>query len=360
MGIEVSKTSSILVVDDEESNVVLLCRMLRHAGYTNTVGVTDPRTFWEVFDSLHPDLVLLDMHMPYIDGLQILSGLATSGVEDEFLPVLVLTADVSPETRQRALTMGAQDFVTKPFDALEVLLRVRNLLYARGLNVRLRDQRESLDRKVVERTRDLEAAHIDTVERLAIAAEHRDSETGEHIRTVGAIAGLLAAELGMEHEQAELVRLAAPLHDVGKIGLPDSVLVKPGRLTPEEILLMRDHTRLGEKILARARTPLMETARVIALTHHERWDGTGYPNGIAGDDIPLAGRITAVSDVFDALTRARRYKDAWPLADAVEEIKRGYGSHFDPIVVEAFVHLVEGGKLEKANPELIVPASALV
>ncbi|HEX9712782.1 MAG TPA: HD domain-containing phosphohydrolase [Actinomycetota bacterium] len=335
--------ASILIVDDEEANTVLLERILRAAGFRRCTAVTDPRRFSEALAASRPDLVLLDLHMPHLDGFQILSGMANTGENDEYLPVLVLTADVTADTRQRALSLGARDFVTKPFDAIEVLQRVSNLLHTRSLTVRLREQNSVLEDRVRERTVALEAAHIETIERLALAAEYRDDETGEHIRSVGRIAGLLALEVGLDAEAAGMIRVAAPLHDIGKIALPDSILAKPSALTREEVAIMRTHAVSGAEILARARTPLMEVARQIALTHHERWDGTGYPKRIRGDDIPLPGRIAAVADVFDALTRKRRYKPAWPVVDALAHIRGAAGSHFDPVVVEAFSGLVESG-----------------
>jgi len=336
--------ASILIVDDEPANVQLLERILKQAGDQTCRSVSDPRLFWEAFTETRPDLILLDLHMPHLDGFQILSGL-TSSAQDAYLPVLVLTADVTADTRHKALGLGAMDFVSKPFDALEVLQRVRNLLHTRHLTLRLSAQNEALEGRVRERTSELEAANLETVERLALAAEYRDDETGEHIRSVGRIARVLALEVGVPPAEAEIIGIAAPLHDIGKIGLPDSILGKPGRLTEEEIIVMRQHARLGAEILARARTPLLETARTIALTHHERWDGSGYPSGLAGGQIPLAGRIAAVADVFDALTRKRRYKPAWPSDVALAEIVDAAGHQFDPMVVRAFERITLRGEL---------------
>jgi putative two-component system response regulator len=342
--------ASILIVDDEEANVALLARMLKQAGYWNCTTLTDPRRFWDTLTAIDPDLVMLDLHMPFLDGLEILERLGAETADDDYyMPVLVLTADVTAEARQRALTLGARDFVTKPFDATEVLLRVGNLLHMRSLTSRLRDHNTLLEERVFERTRALQDAHVETVERLALAAEYRDDETGDHIRSVGRIAGLVASELGLRREQAELVERAAPLHDIGKIALPDSVLTKPSKLTLEEMSIMRAHARLGAEILEGTRTPLLEVARQIALTHHERWDGSGYPAGLRAEGIPLYGRIAAVADVFDALTRARRYKPAWPTEQAVEEIAACAGSHFDPAVVEAFVRLARDERLPVAE-----------
>jgi putative two-component system response regulator len=326
----------ILVVDDEEANVALLERLLDIAGYRNVVSTTDP---WKVRELLHefrPDLILLDLLMPHLDGFAVMELLASEVPADSYLPVLVLTADATRETRRRALAGGAKDFLTKPLDVDEVLLRIANMLDIRYLHLQLQGEKEALEDRVQERTKELEDSYIDTFERLALAAEYRDDDTGQHTLRVGRMAALLAQELGLPTRDVELLTRAAGLHDVGKIGIPDDILLAPRKLTIEEFEVVKTHTVIGAKILAGSRSPLLSMAEEIAWSHHERWDGRGY-GGLAGEEIPLFGRITTVADVFDALTHKRPYKEAWPLDEAIAEISRQRGEQFDPRVVDAFV-----------------------
>src|SRR3989304_5604399 len=297
------KDASILVVAGEGSNVLLLKRLLQQAGYTNVRSTTDPREAVPLYNAAPPDLILLDLHMPYIDGFAVMELLAPQIAAGTYLPILVLTADITPEAKRRALAIGAKDFLNKPFDHTEVLLRIRNLLETRHLHRQLQDQNRLLEEKVRERTLELEEARIEILERLAIAAEYRDDATGQHTRRVGQAAALLARAIGLPETQVELIRRAAPLHDIGKIGIPDGILLKPGPLTAEEFEILKAHTSTGARILSGGRVPPLPCAEEIALTHHERWDGTGYPWGLRGEQIPLSGRIVAVAEAFDALTR---------------------------------------------------------
>lgn len=336
----VLKQARILVIDDEEANVLVLVRLLKRAGYTDIRCTTDSREAVAIVAATRPDLVLLDLHMPHIDGFGImaeLQPLAQRGHYGGLLPILVLTADATAETKQRALASGATDFLTKPFDAVEVALRIRNLLHVRLLHEQLQSQNEVLEDRVRERTHEVEAAHLDTLERLARAAEYRDDETGAHTQRVGSMAALIAEALHLPASQVQLLRRAAPLHDIGKIGIPDAILLKPGALTNEEFAIMRGHAAASDRLLNDSPSALLRFAGEIAHGHHERWDGTGYPNGLAGDSIPLAARIVAVADVFDALTHTRPYKRAWPVDEAVAEIARLGGRHFDKEVVDAFL-----------------------
>jgi putative two-component system response regulator len=330
------KQLRILAVDDEESNLLLLRRILERAGYTRIETTSDPARVPGMFLESRPDLVLVDLHMPVVDGFGLMEQLAPLTGDRTDVPFLVLTADATEETKCRALSLGARDFLTKPFDQTELLLRVRNLLQVQQLQERLHEQNATLEEQVAERTRDLERARLEILERLALAAEYRDDDTQEHAWRIGRTCALLARDLGLADAEVELIRRAAPLHDIGKIGIPDAILLKPGRLTDAEFAVMKTHTTIGAEILSGSSSALLRLAERIALTHHERWDGCGYPAGLSSDAIPLAGRIVAVADVFDALTHERPYKGAWPVEKAVEEILGQAGRQFDAGVVEAF------------------------
>jgi cyclic di-GMP phosphodiesterase len=329
----------ILIVDDEPGNVDLLRRVLERAGFHNLKSTNDPRDAVPLYVETRPDLILLDLHMPHIDGLAVMDQL-NEIVEASYLPILMLTGDMTAEARREALSRGAKDFVNKPFNPDEVLLRIRTLLETRFLYLQIQCQNQVLEAKVRERTRELESAQIEIIERLARAAEFRDDNTGQHTERVGQMAALLARQLGMPDPQVSLMRRAAPLHDVGKIGIPDSILLKLGKLTPVEFELVKTHTTIGKRILSGSRFALLRLAEEIAFNHHERWDGGGYA-GLAGDAIPLAGRIVSVADVFDALTQKRPYKAAWPIEEAIAEIDRQRGQQFDPAVVDAFLRVIE-------------------
>jgi putative two-component system response regulator len=277
--------------------------------------------------------------MPGMDGFDLLRSLHPV-TDDQWLPVIVVTGDRAVETRRRALEEGAHDFITKPFDRAEAMLRVRNVLHARFLHRRLARANRSLVAAVEERTTEPGEARLEILERLAAAGEFRDDDTGAHADRVGVRAAQLARAVRRPRDEVELIRHAAPLHDIGKLGIPDSIVLKPGALTPEERREMERHTTIGAELLSGSGSPLLQMAEQIALTHHERWDGSGYPNGLAGEAIPLAGRIVAVADVFDSLTQDRPYRDAWSLDRAIAEIESQRGRHFDPDVVEAFAQTI--------------------
>ena len=323
-------TRRILIVDDEEKNVELLERILSKAGFREIRGVEDPRRALSQLRTFEPDILLLDLHMPHLDGFDVLRQVRTRIGESEYFPVLVISGDLSSEAKQRALKEGAKDFLEKPYDTVEVVLRVRNLLDTRDLNRRLEE-------RVRERTEEVMNAQVAVAERLALAAEMRDYQRGLHTSRVGHVAAAIAAGLGLPHDQVQLIRQAAPLHDIGKIGIPDAILLKPGPLTLEEWDTLRTHTTLGASIVSGSDSPVLQVAEEIALYHHENWDGTGYTPGLAGEEIPLSGRIAAVADVFDALIHDRPYKKAWDQEDAVEWISEQSGRKFDPAVVEAFL-----------------------
>jgi putative two-component system response regulator len=333
-----ARDDRVLVVDDDPTTTALLARMLEQWGYTDVILSNRSRDAVDLCRRSQPDLVLLDLHMPAPDGLALLGVLPpeTRGVP---LPILVLTADESPDARRRALRAGAQDFITKPFDPDEVRIRVRNLLQTRALAASLRRHRDELEQRVAQRTEELERARLETLERLALAAEFRDDDTGEHTRRVARTATALARRLRMPDGDIERIGLAAPLHDVGKIAVADNILLKPGKLTRAEYQEVQRHVVVGGELLGGSSSPVLQQAAEIALHHHERWDGRGYPAGLRGHETPLPARLVAVADVYDALTHRRPYKEAWPVDQAVEEIRVQAGGHFDPEVVEAFESL---------------------
>jgi putative two-component system response regulator len=347
----------ILVVDDEEVNLLVLRRLLEQAGYRRVRTTSDPFRVLELFAETEPDLVVLDLHMPRMDGFTLMERLVPVTGGATGVPILVLTADATEEIKRRALSHGARDFLTKPYSATELLLRVRNLLEVQQLHRRLREQNADLEREVAERTQELEQARLEILVRLALAAEYRDDATQEHAWRIGRTCGLLAEAIGLDRWQVELIRRAAPLHDIGKIGIPDSVLLKPGQLTELEFESIKLHTTIGAGILSGSRSTLLLLAERIADSHHERWDGGGYPRGQRGEEIPLAGRIAAVADVFDALTHERPYKHAWPLDDAVTEILSQRGRHFDPDLVDAFATLDHEALLGRTTQDIRVEHS---
>lgn len=326
----------ILLVDDQPANLVLLEAILREGGFNSTWSTKDPREVAALMSGFNPDLLLLDLHMPHIDGFGVLALISEMKPPDEFFPILVLTADITPEARNRALSGGASDFVRKPFDATEVLLRCRNLLETRRLHRELAEYNRTLEVRVRERTQELEASQLEILDRLALAGDFRDDITGNHARRVGVASAELAAMLGLPRADIEVLRLAAPLHDLGKIGIADAILHKPGKLTVEEFEEVKKHTDLGGRLLSGSNFAILRVAEDIARHHHERWDGSGY-HGLSGEGISAFSRIVSVADVFDALIHVRPYKQAWPHDEAIAEIARGRGTHFDPDVVDAFL-----------------------
>jgi len=329
----------ILIVDDEPGNVDVLRCLLTRAGFSKIESTNDPREASDLYIRFRPDLILLDLHMPHKDGLAVMDEL-NEIAEASYLPILILTGDVTQEAKREALSRGAKDFLHKPFDGDEVLLRIGTLLETRFLYLQIQSQNQMLEATVRDRTRELEAAQIEIIERLARAAEFRDDNTGQHTERVGQMAALIARQIGLPDAQVLLIGRAAPLHDVGKLGIPNSILLKFGKLTADEFTLVKTHTTIGARILSGSRFTIMRLAEEIAFHHHERWDGEGYA-GIAGAAIPLAGRIVAVADVFDALTQQRPYKPAWAIGDAIAEIERQRNRQFDPVLVDAFLQVIE-------------------
>lgn len=349
------RDQTILIVDDEPANVRLLERLLQKAGYEHVYSTTDSTDVKVLYPQIEPDLILLDLHMPVLDGFAIMRYLAAVIATDDYRPVLVLTADVTPTIKHRALEGGAQDFLTKPFDPPEVLARVGNLLETRFLHVQLRRHNELLEEKVRERTADLwsavgkleiaekelRLAQEETIHRLSLAAEYRDDETSRHLERMSRYCALLGSKMGADRWRSDVFRIASKMHDIGKIGVPDSILLKPGKLTPEEFDIMKQHASIGYQILRDSRSELASTGATIAWTHHEKIDGTGYPLGLSGDEIPIEGRIAAIADVFDALTTNRVYRKAFTLPEALKIMQEGRGNHFDAELLDLFLESLD-------------------
>lgn len=351
------RRAKILIVDDEPLNIEVVERYLQAGGYSDLISTDHAAQALPLVGTQKPDLVLLDIHMPVIGGLDILSAIrADPGLSQ--IPVIILTGSSDPSTKLVALRAGATDLLGKPVHPEELLARIGNVLKVKAYHDELQRHSEKLEEAVRRRTAELEASRLDVIHCLARAAEFRDDDTGQHVLRVGRYARIIGEQLGFTPEQLDVLEPAAQLHDVGKIGIPDAILQKPGKLTQEEFEamqkhcgfgkriadpisdldagLLRRHTEIGAKIMDSARSPILEMARQIALTHHERWDGSGYPLGLAGEDIPLEGRITAVADVFDALSSRRPYKPAFPLKKCFEIMESGRGTQFDPDILDAF------------------------
>ena len=347
------KQSKLMVVDDEPTNVKIVRRLLELEGFSQFVTTTDGRKAMTLIRDERPDCVLLDLMMPFVTGLDVLDEMRHDPATAH-IPAIILTAVTDHKVRCEALKRGASDFLNKPVDPAELAPRVVNVLTAKAYQDQLLRYNHDLELAVRERTRQLEQAYREIGLVLARAAEYRDNDTGLHVVRVGRYARIIGDELGIVGDEADLLERAAQLHDVGKIGIPDSILLKPGRLTDDEFALMQRHCAFGDRILqpgadedsageehglpgVGGATPFLELAHRIAMSHHEHWDGTGYPLGLQGEAIPLEGRITAVADVFDALSSKRCYKDSFPVDECFETMAEKRGNHFDPQVLDAFL-----------------------
>ncbi|MCA9651510.1 MAG: response regulator [Myxococcales bacterium] len=339
----------ILVIDDEAGVRRVLLRLLSSEGY-EVMEAASGQDGLEILWTHGADTVLLDVMMPRMDGLEVCRRIRKNS-RTAHTPVVFITAAVDRQFRRQARKVGADDFLSKPFDEVELLARVRNTvrmkLYYDGLTRernRLRTEVDGRTRALDEATERLErlqeelkVAREETIARLARAAEFRDDETAAHLQRMSHYCYLLGKKKSLDEYTCEMLRIASPMHDVGKIGIPDHILLKPGRLTPDEYTIMKQHAEIGYKILSGSESPLVKLAANIAHTHHEKWDGSGYPRGLEADQIPIEGRIAAVADVFDALTSERPYKKAWPIEDAVALLERGREAHFDPELVDLFL-----------------------
>jgi putative two-component system response regulator len=326
----------ILVVDDSRS----ILEFFR--SHINDLDNCEPVLFSKPLEALEwcrkevPDLVIVDYMMPVMDGLQFTTAFRTTHDRDE-IPLIMVTANSDKEIRYRALQGGANDFLNKPVDPVEFNARASNMLALRKGRKFLSDRALHLASLVEEKTDEIRRREKELVYRLSRAAEFRDPETGAHIQRMAHFSLLIAANLGLPRHEQQLLLEAAPMHDVGKIAIPDQILLKPGKLTPEEFEVMRTHSRRGYDLLRGSASIVLQTGAEIALSHHEKFDGSGYPSGLAGEEIPVFGRIVAVADVFDSLTSERPYKHAWPLEASFGQLTRDRGTHFDPRCVDAFL-----------------------
>ena len=325
----------VVIVDDTRINVTLMHALVGKVEGCRALTFTDSERALTWCLENDPDLVIVDYMMPTMNGLEFIWRLRQSAGKAN-TPTLMVTADHEKDLRYKALESGATDFLTKPVDRLEFICRVKNMLALRRSHLVLADRAQTLAIEVREATAEILARERETIVRLARAAEFRDPETGAHILRMASYSRLIAEKMGLPADDQEMIQHAAPMHDVGKLGTPDHILLKPGRLTPEEFERMKEHTTIGYEILKDSSSPILQCAAQIALSHHEKFDGSGYPHGLAGKSIPVFGRIVAVADVFDALTSERPYKKAWELPRAVELLRGGRGAHFDPLCVDAF------------------------
>ena len=326
---------TVLMVDDNMTNLVLVKHLVTRMEGCEALAFIDPVAALRALESTEVDIVLVDYRMPEIDGVEFIRRMRAMP-QHEHIPVVMVTTADEREVCIEALQAGATDFLTKPLEPIEFKVRMRNLLALRRAQRTLAERAARLDAEVAEKTRDLQDREREIVWRLSKATERRDTDTGDHIARMSRICGIVAEALGLPEADCRLIEIAAQMHDVGKVGIPDEILFKPGPLTPEERKVMETHATLGWNILEGSKSRLLQLAADIAVSHHERWDGAGYPRGLAGAEIPLAGRITALSDVFDALMSVRPYKPAWPLEKARALIAENTGKHFDPACVEAF------------------------
>ena len=332
----------VFAVDDATVNLRIYEKILKTIGDVDVMTFSSAPEALEYASNHEPDLLITDFRMPEMDGLELIKHFRLIPYYRD-IPVIMLTGEQDAEIRRKAIELGASDFLNKPADPIEFSSRVRNLLELRQRRKELAQRADQLAADVRAATREIALRERETIHRLSRAAEFRDNETGMHIVRMGRFAQVLGRALGLGETEAELLLLAAPMHDIGKVATPDAILLKPGKLTPDEWTIMKQHTTAGYEILKDSASPLLQKGAEIALSHHEKWDGSGYPNGLAGDDIPISGRICALSDVFDALTSVRPYKPAWPVEQAIVHIHKSSGSHFDPELVKAF---------ERAMPEI--------
>jgi putative two-component system response regulator len=343
--LDVSADSSILIIDDDPFNILILLEALSE--YRKISVSTDSAIAIESVAHCVPDLILLDVFMPRFNGFEVCKQIKDNPATKD-IPIIFITSDSDPRTLFKAFQFGAIDFVRKPFSMFEVQARVQTHLRLKLAEENLKEQNAMLETRVEQRTRKLQeknleiaSAQRETISRLSLAADMRDTDTGCHIRRIQAYSRLLGAKAGMAQEEADRLGLASSMHDLGKIGIPDHILLKPGKLTAEEFEIMKTHTVIGANALAGSHSALLRVAHAVALNHHERWDGTGYPQGLREEEIPLEARIVGLVDAFDAMTTKRPYKEAFSPEHALSIIQGERGRHFDPHLVDLFTSVFD-------------------
>ena len=327
----------IVIIDDQAISRKLLEKLVGTIElHAEVRPFADPIEALAWIEGNTPDLVLTDYKMPNLDGVSYTRQFRQMPYCAD-VPLVMVTCIEDREVRYQALEAGATDFLTKPVDQVECRTRCRNLLTLRHQQQIIKDRNRWLERRVSEATNAIRTRERETLMRLAKAGEYRDEETGNHVLRMARYSQLIAEELGLSAEETKVIEIAAPMHDIGKIGIPDAILLKPGKHTPDEFAIMKRHTLIGYEILKESPSKYLQMGATIALGHHEKFDGSGYPYGLRGEEIPLAARIVAVADVFDALTSVRPYKQAWPVQDAVAYLRKQRGTHFDPGCVDRFL-----------------------
>jgi putative two-component system response regulator len=325
----------ILIIDDDSTNLKLIKALLIKQGY-DCLCKKNGQDALMIINKYKPDLMLVDVMMPLINGFELTRQVKANELT-KHIPIILITALSDRNSRIEGLEAGAEEFVNKPIDQMELSIRVKNLLRLKEYSDLLSEHKVTLEEEVKNRTEELYDTRLEVIRSLGRVAEFRDNETGMHIIRMSKYSKLIALEAGLGDQISDLILNASPMHDIGKVGIPDEILLKPGKLSPMEWSIMKTHTIIGGRVLsAKSECELIQMAKSIALNHHEKWDGSGYPNGLKEEEIPFEARIVAVADVFDALLSKRPYKEPWSKESALDELRKGKGLHFEPLLVDLF------------------------